>query len=249
VAAVSPSLTTFIFETANFVALAALLAWLFFKPVRSAIETQRLNIRTQEEEAARKLSEAEQIRQEIDSQRRQLNTELERMRAESRTTAKQESDALLAATRAQLERERTVLQRDMLNLEKSQITRLAGVLASAAHATIKRFFEQLEGPELEQLLLKSACRELTLLAAHALGPVTIECATSLDTEAQQTIALAMGAHQTTMDVRVVPELVAGVRIATQQGLIDASVTGLARFAEQVLIDDMTAMIQEESDHA
>jgi hypothetical protein len=124
---------------------------------------------------------------------------LERMRAESRTTAKQESDALLAATRAQLERERTALQRDMLNLEKSQITRLAGVLASAAHVIIKRFFEQLEEPELEQLLLKSACRELTLLSAHAFGPTTIESATSLDTEAQQTIALAMGAHQTTTD--------------------------------------------------
>jgi hypothetical protein len=48
---------------------------------------------------------------------------------------------------------------------------------------------------------------------------------------------------------VVPELLAGVRIATPQGLIDASVSGLARFAEQVLIDDMTAMIQEEADHA
>jgi F0F1-type ATP synthase membrane subunit b/b' len=249
VAAVSPSLTTFLFETANFVALAALLAWVFFKPVRHAIETQRLSIRTQEEEAARKLSDAEKIRQEIDAQHRRLITELEHMRAEAHNTAKQESDALLAATRAQLERERTTLQRDMLNLEKSQMTRLAGVLASAAHVIIKRFFEQLEGPELEQLLLKSACRELALLAAHALGPVTIESATSLGTEAQKTIALAMGAHQTTVDFRVVPKLVAGVRIATQQGLIDASVTGLARFAEQVLIDDMTAMIQEEFDHA
>jgi F0F1-type ATP synthase membrane subunit b/b' len=246
---VSPSLTTFLFETANFVALAALLAWLFFKPVRQAIDTQRMTMQTQVEEAARKLSDAERVRQEIDAQHRKLATELERLRAETRQTAQQESDALLTATRAQLERERAALRRDMLNLEKAQMTKLARALASAAHVTIKRFFAQMEGPELEQLLLKAASRELKLISNHDLGPVTIESAVSLNAEAKQTIAFAMGTHQTTVDFRVVPELVAGVRIATRHGLIDASVTGLARFAEQALAADITAMIQEESDHA
>jgi F0F1-type ATP synthase membrane subunit b/b' len=175
---VSPSLTTFLFETANFIALAVLLAWLFFKPVRNAIETQRLTVKTQAEEAARKLSDAERIQQEIESKHQKLAAELERLRAETRTTVKQESDALLAATRAQLERERAALRRDMLNLERAQIAKLARALASTAYATLKRFFEQMEGPELEQLLLKAACRELSLLANRALGPVTIESATS-----------------------------------------------------------------------
>lgn len=248
-ATVSPSLTTFLFETANFVTFAALLAWLFFKPVRKAIETQRMTIQTQAEEAARKLSDAKRVRQEIEAQHQKLATELERLRAETHKTAKQESDALLATTRAQLERERAALRRDMLNLEKAQTAKLARALASAAYATLKRFFEQMEGPELEQLLLKAACRELHLLSNHALGPVTIESAAPLDIEAKQMIGGAMGTPKKTVDFRVVPELVAGLRIATRHGLIDASVAGLAHFAEQSLVDDITAMIQEESGDA
>jgi F0F1-type ATP synthase delta subunit len=103
----------------------------------------------------------------------------------------------------------------------------------------------MEGPELEQLLLKAACRELSLLANRALGPVTIESATSLHTKAKQMIECAMGTPNKTVDFHVVPELVAGVRIATRHGLIDASVAGLAHFAEQSLVDDITAIIQEE----
>jgi hypothetical protein len=48
---------------------------------------------------------------------------------------------------------------------------------------------------------------------------------------------------------VLPELVSGVRIATQQGLIDASVAGLATFAEQSLAEALAAMIREEVEHA
>lgn len=244
----SPSLTTFLFEAANFITLAALLAWLFFKPVRKAIEDQRVKTNMQEDEAAQKLSDAERVRQEIELQHRRLDAELEHRRVEAREIAKQESDTLLAATRAQLERERATLRRDVLNIEKAETAKLAHVLASSAHATLKRFFEQMEGPELEQLLLKAACRELTTMSNHAVGPVTIESAAPLDVEAKQLIESAMGAPQKTSDFRVVPELVAGVRISTRHGLIDASVAGLAHFAEQTLTEAITAIMREESDH-
>jgi F0F1-type ATP synthase membrane subunit b/b' len=245
---VSPSLTTFVFEAANFIALAALLAWFFFQPVRKVIEDQRLKVKTQEDEAAQKLSEAERVRQEIASQHMRLAAELEQLRVEARETAKQESDTLLAATRAQLERERAALRRDGLNIEKAQTVKLAHALASAAHATLKRFFAQMEGPELEQLLLTAACRELTTISNHAVGPVTIESAAPLDGEAKQLIESALGVSRKISDFRVVPELVAGVRIATRQGLIDASVAGLAHFAEQALTEEITAIMREESDH-
>jgi F0F1-type ATP synthase membrane subunit b/b' len=245
---VSPSLTTFLFEAANFITLAALLAWLFFKPVRKVIEDQRAKAKTQEDEAAQKLSEAERGRQEIELQHKSLAAELEHMHAEARETAKQESDTLLAATRAQLERERAALKRDGLHIEKAQTAKLAHALASVAHATLKRFFEQMEGPELEQLLLTAACRELTTISNHAVGPVTIESAAPLDIEAKRLIESAMGAPQKTSDFRVVPELVAGVRISTRHGVIDASVAGLAHFAEQTLTEEITAIMREESDH-
>ena len=63
------SLWTFVFEIANFVALAAVLAWLFFKPVRKALEDQQAKARQHEEEAAQKLADAERLREDIESQR------------------------------------------------------------------------------------------------------------------------------------------------------------------------------------
>jgi F0F1-type ATP synthase membrane subunit b/b' len=246
---VSPNLTTFLFEAANFIALAALLAWLFFKPVRQAIEDQRAKVKAQEEEAVQKLADAERVRQEINAQHQGLAAELEQLRTEARAAAKQESEALLATMHAQLERERSALRRDTLNIEKARTAKLAQALASAAYSTVKRFFEQMEGPELERLLIKAACRELSTFSNHTLGSATVESAALLDADAQGRIESALGAANTTAEFRVVPELVAGVRIATLQGLIDASVTGLAAFAEQSLTEEMTAMILEESDRA
>jgi F0F1-type ATP synthase membrane subunit b/b' len=246
---VSPSLTTFLFEAANFIALAALLAWLFFKPVRQAIEDQRAKIKAQEEEAAQKLTDAERMRQEINTQHKGLATELEQLRTKARAAAKQESEALLATTRAQLERERSALRRDALNIENAQTAKLAQALAAAAYSTVKRFFEQMAGPELEQLLIKAACRELSTFSSNALESVTVESAAPLDAEAQGLIASVLGTAKKTAAFRVSPELVAGVRISTLQGLIDASVAGLAAFAEQALTEEITALIREESDHA
>lgn len=217
--------------------------------MRQAIEDRRAKVKTQAEETARKLSDAERVRQEIEAQRQKLNTELELMRDESRETAKQEADTLLAAARAQLEREQAALRRDLLNIEKAQTAKLAHALASAAHSTLKRFLEQMEGPELEQLLLKAACRELNSLSHDALAPVMVETAAPLGSEAKQMIESAIGAPKNTAAFHVVPELVAGVRISTRHGLIDASVAGLAHFAEQSLREEITAMIQEEPNDA
>ena len=40
----SPTLTTFLFEAANFLVLAAVLGWLFFKPVRQALADHRAGL-------------------------------------------------------------------------------------------------------------------------------------------------------------------------------------------------------------
>lgn len=245
----SPSLSTFLFEVANFIALAALLAWLFFKPVRQAIADQRAKISAQEEKAAQKLADADRMRQQIAAQHKALAIELEQFRVEARAAAKQESDALLATTRAQLERERSALRRDALNIEKAQAAKLAQALASAAYLTVKRFFEQMEGPELERLLMTAACQELSAFSIDSLGSVTVESATLLDPEAQALMASTLGEAKKTAVFRVLPELVSGVRISTQQGLIDASVAGLATFAEQSLAEALAAMIREEVEHA
>ena len=120
-------------------------------------------------------------------------------------------------------------------------------MATATHSTMKRFLEQLEGPELEQTLIKAACRELQTFSNNSLAPVTVESATPLDDESRQLINASLGNAAKTADFRVVPELKGGLRISTAHGLIDASITGLANFAEQSLSAEMESMIREESE--
>jgi F0F1-type ATP synthase membrane subunit b/b' len=244
---VSDSLWTFAFEIANFGMLAAVLAWLFFKPVRQAIENQRAKVRRHEEDAAQALADAERLRKDIESQRATLATELEAIRAKARDAAKQEAESIINDARAHMEKEHAALKRDALHIERAQAAKIASAVATATHETMKRFLEQMQGPELEQTLIKAACRELQAFSNNALKPVTIEVAKPLDDESRQLIMSSLGTAAKTADLRVDPELKGGVRIATAHGLIDASFTGLAKYAQQSLSAEMESMLREESE--
>lgn len=245
----SPSLTTFLFEAANFVTLAVLLGWLFFKPVRKALEDQRAKDLAQAVLTAQKLAEAERMRAEWEKKRQRLEAELEQMRSEARDMAQKEVEKILAEGRAQIEQERAAVRREVISLEKTQTIKIARAVAGVTHQVMLRFLQQIEGPELEWILLKAACRELQTLSHESLAPVTIESATPLDINQKQLIESALGPATTTAKFRVVPELVAGARISTGHGLVDASVAGLANFAEQYLAKAMETLIREESTSA
>jgi F-type H+-transporting ATPase subunit b len=244
---VNDSLWTFVFEIANFVALAAVLAWLLFKPVRKALADQQAKARQLEDDAAQKLTDAESLRQDVESQRQALAGELETMRVRVREIARQEAEQILAEARAHAERERAALKRDALHIERAQMTKIARAVATATHDTMKRFLQQMEGPELEQTLLKAACRELKAFSNNPLAPVTIESAAPLDDDARRLINASLGVAAKSADFRVVPGLEGGLRISTAHGLIDASVTGLANFAEQSLSAEMESIIREEDE--
>jgi F0F1-type ATP synthase membrane subunit b/b' len=244
---VNDSLWTFLFEIANFVGLAAVLAWLFFKPVRKALEDQRAASKRKDEEAAQKLADAARLRQDIESQHQTLATELAAMRTKVRESAKQDAAQIVDEARAQVERERAALKREALHIEKAQTAKIALAVATVTHHTVKRFLQQMEGPELELTLVKAACRELQALSNDSLAPVGVESATALDEVSRQLIDTSLGAAAKSADFQVVPELEGGLRVSTAHGIIDASIIGLANFAEQSLSVDMESMIREESE--
>ena len=76
--------------------------------------------------------------------------------------------------------------------------------------------------------------------------VTVETASALDETSKAEIEAALGRAKKRANFRVVPELVTGLRITTEEGLIDASVSGLASFAEQFLNTEIDRMLSEES---
>jgi F-type H+-transporting ATPase subunit b len=235
---VSPRLATFLYEAVNFLALALLLGWLFFKPVRQALADYR---RRQEEaiQSAEKIrADAERMRAEIVSERDSLNDELSRLRAQEFDAARRQAQQLLADADALAARKQKDAVRRVHHLEETEASELGRAAAVAAARTVTLLLERIKSSDLESALVRSACEELTGIPKESLAPVKIETARPLSSENRARVeALLQGAAQGAV-YHVNDELCGGIRIWTAQGLIDASVVGLSRYAEQVLRQEM-----------
>lgn len=238
----SPTLTTFLFEAANFLVLAAVLGWLFFKPVRQAMGDYRAKFESQAEQAAEKLAAAERTQSEIDATRASLQTELSELRARELEATRQQAAQILADARTSAARELEMSRRQAARLSDSQRDSLAAVAATAAAETVRRLLEQIGGGELQTALIDSACQQLRAWPHDAIGPVKVESAQSLSATELAALKDALGVAAVGADFRISEGLGAGVRIATQKGLIDATVSGLTQFARQSLVAEMNRQV-------
>jgi len=243
---VSASWVTFLFEAANFLLLAAVLGWLFFRPVRTALERRRSAFEAEQRAAADARAEAERALQDARARRSELEGSLAELRERIQREAEQERERLLDSARAQTQQERETLKQELASLRRAQARSLARDAAFAAREIVGRLLEQMQGPDLEGALLRAACRELAKLRiAGPLAPVSVESVQPLDDAALAALAEAAGVAPVDLAQRVDPELVAGVRILAARGLVDASVAGLAAQAERVLVSRLE---REESGH-
>jgi F-type H+-transporting ATPase subunit b len=234
---VSPSLATFLFEVANFLLLAAVLGWLFFRPVRDALERRRAALEEQRREAIRQLAEAERRVAKFEARRREFEDSLRAVRAQVRREAEAEGARIVEAAREQAQREHDLVKAELPALRRSHASALAADAAAAAREVLVRLFQHIEGPDLDLALMRAACRELAGLAKGGdLAPGVCETATPLEGEARDLLSASLGPAAGDFQYRVVPELVAGARIVTRRGLVDASATGLAAHAQQSLLE-------------
>lgn len=237
----SPSWSTFLFEVANFLLLAGLLGWAFFRPVRSALEKRRVNLEEQQRAAEEKLAEAERLSAESAAQRSELESSLASLRERVRAEAERERSRLLDAAREQAQRERETLKAELAAVRRGQAKRIAEDAAEAAREIVVRLLERIDGPDLEQALLRAASHELAELATRgSLTPIIVESGKPLDPEALDTVARAAGTHASKIGQRQVAELGAGLRILTARGLVDASAAALAAHAERALVARLDA---------
>jgi F0F1-type ATP synthase membrane subunit b/b' len=236
---VSPTLTTFLFETANFLVLAAVLGWLFFKPVRQALADRQAKFESETRLAAKKLAEAEQAQQEINATRANLQAELNEQRAREFASVKKQADELLDEARAIAKRESDISRRLAARMSDTQKETLAQVAAAAAGNTVGHLLEQIRGPELHAALVESACEQLRSLPKEEISPVKVESTQTLSTEQLSKLRDELGSAADGADFRTIDGLGAGIRISTGKGLIDASVSGLSQFARQSLVSEMS----------
>jgi hypothetical protein len=185
-------------------------------------------------EVAAKRAEVERLQEAIQQRSAVLEAELEHLRQSALAAAQQEAERIRAAARADAERAREDARHRLAYLEEAQLERLAAAVATVAGASVQRLLQQLGGPDLERGLARAACRTLQVFGGEALGAVTVESAHPLDQETMTALTTVLGDATRTTVFRVTPTLGAGLRIITSHGLIDASATGLAAFAQRML---------------
>jgi F0F1-type ATP synthase membrane subunit b/b' len=235
---VSPTWTTFVFEAANFLILAAVLGWLLFRPVRQALENRRVSLAQEAEDIAAKRAEVERLQESIQQRRASLEAELDRVRHDTLAAVQQEAERIRTEARTAAEREREAARSRMAHLDEVQQERLAAAVATATGAAVERLLRQLGGPDLDRGLAQVACRALQDLDGEILGAVTVESARPLDQETKTQLAAVLGEAARPLEFRVSPTLGAGLRISTSRGLIDASAAGLAAFARRMLTEQL-----------
>jgi F-type H+-transporting ATPase subunit b len=243
---VSATWVTFLFEAANFLLLAAVLGWLFFRPVRDALERRRSELESEQRAAAEARAEAERAAQDARAKRAELEDSLEELRERVQSEAEAERERLVEAARAQMQRERETLKGELVAQRRAQARSLAHDAAFAAKEIVVRLLGEMEGPDLGDALLRAACGELEKLRSSGpLAPVVVESARALEDEAVAGLAQAAGVAAADVARRVDPDLVTGLRVLTARGLVDASAAGLAAQAERVLVSQLE---RENSDH-
>ncbi|MEZ6133370.1 MAG: ATP synthase F0 subunit B [Pirellulaceae bacterium] len=235
----SPTLTTFLFEAANFLVLAAALSWLLFKPVRQALADRREKFEADNRQATQILAEAQKTQQEINETRTRLQAELGEMRTRELETARQQAEQILNEARSVAVREREMSHRLTVQVSDTQRDMLAEVSAAAAADMVGRLLIEIGGPALQSALVASACKQLRSLPQSGISPVKVESSQPLSPEQLASLKDALGAAAATVDFRMVDGLGDGVRVLTGKGLIDASVGGIVQFASQSLVKEMS----------
>jgi F-type H+-transporting ATPase subunit b len=235
----SATLVTFLFETSNFVVLALALTWLVFKPVRAMLASQRAKQDAQAAEAEHKLAEAERTRAEIAAAHQRLQEELAQVRSRELESARRDAEQITLEARAAVQRERDVLRREAAQLSEDEAGKLAQAAAAAAAATVAELLEQVGGPNLQSALIRMACEQLRSLRSQTLAPVKIESAAPLAPADRTAIQATLGESARQATFLVDESIGAGIRISTGGGLIDGTAGGLAEFARQALIKQLS----------
>ena len=228
------TLTTFLYELANFVVFALLLGWIFVKPIRKLLDEQAARDAKLEQTAQQHLAEAAELRQQLLDDRQNFNQEMAHQRDAMLSETKQEATNLLDKANQTIKAQREHLSREALQIQHQQLTNLAKIVASSSQQAVENLLKQIHGPSLEGALIEAACQQLKQSPPSGDEKVTVETAAEIDEPTRQKIAQAAGlvSSNGAIQYRVDPELIGGLRVKTSGGVIDSSIAALSSYAEQ-----------------
>lgn len=241
----SPAVSTFLFQTVNFLALAALLSWVLFKPVRKALADRRAAEDRRRSEVEARFKEAEATRDAAMEERRSMQSDLDALRAQALARAEKEAAAIRTKAAEAAAREEESARRRTQRLGQSEMELVSQAAADAARELVRKLLSDIEGPDLERALVSAVCKELRKLGAENLRPVTVESASPLTPEARNTIEEAAGGGNG-IAFLLRPDLGAGLRIRTARGDVDASAQGLSAYAKRELERHLAGSVKGEA---
>lgn len=227
----SPNVANFLFELVNVLLLAAALTWALFKPVRAALDAEAQRHSAQVEEGDRLRSEAQALLDDARAAQAAARVEGDKLRGEARAAAEAEAARILDLARQAAQGERAALTDELSATRQAEVGARAGAVGEVAGRAVRRLLEAVDGPELDEALVRAACAGLRGMNGAVTGPVTVEVARPLTEGGRAQLTSALGRAY---GVRVVPELGAGARITTEAGQVDATAASLAREAAQAV---------------
>jgi len=228
---VSSALANFLFEAGNFLLLAAGLGWILFRPIRRALDAERDRHNKEEEDQQRRHTEAEALAQQTRDAHQATVREAAARRDEALAAARQEAARLVDEARKAQTAEREVFQREQQSRREAEVLTLADTLGHIAGESVTRLLQTLDGPSLDDALIRAVCDELRAQPTAARGPVVLESARPLDDQAK---ALLQAVLPGGFEQRTVAELGAGVRITTAGGQFDGTAVSVARTAARAV---------------
>lgn len=230
-------------QIANFLVLVWLLKRFLYRPILDGIDARERQITERMEEAGRIRAEAEAAEAEHQAEIARLKAGREGVLEEAREVAEAERDALLAETRARLEREQAA--REEARAEEAR--RFAADLelrgASALVALLRKALRDLSGETLEGRIVTCAADRLPSMAndlADAAGSsreaiVTTQAALPKNLQADLTRRITDALPQAQVQFRTDPDQSPGLNLrvgGAQLGwTADSYVSGLKRMLE------------------
>jgi F-type H+-transporting ATPase subunit b len=227
--------STVIFQAINFFVLLGVLSWFFYRPLQRIMRQRESAIADRIDLAERRAREAESEKQRLAAREQEVAARAEELMAAARKRAGDERDRMLeearqeaarlidAATRSAREREASVLSRAESHVADAAVNIAANLIRSAAGEQIHRtllerlFSSGLPAGPSSQLLLDDArtSGELVVESAYPLAPDERDRLEAL-------VAATTHAPAPTIEVRVDPSLVGGVRILSRDLVADMS---------------------------
>ena len=226
-------LATLLFEVVNFVVLASAIGWVFTKPMRKLLDDETSARAREKAEASEASAAAERARAELKGRLSAAEKEAEGILSRARVDARRESATLLEQAKAQIRDEQRRAAQQAEQRRRADVDELGSEVARVASALVLDVFAR-AGSEADSVLLRAAREDLVTMLSQSDRHVVVESARPLDDETRSVLRTVIGPALDAAQVRIVPELVAGVRVRCDAGLVDASARGLAATAVRAL---------------